>query len=70
MKLPAGLRNAEQLPEPIFTPAAKAELGEHDENITFEEVERRIGAGLAAQIRDVSIRLYKEAAAYAATRGS
>ncbi|CAM2141073.1 Phosphoribosylaminoimidazole-succinocarboxamide synthase [Pararobbsia alpina] len=69
VKLPAGLQNAQKLPEPIFTPAAKAEMGEHDENISFEEVEQRIGAELAAKIRDVSIRLYKEASAYAATRG-
>lgn len=67
--LPAGLRNAEKLPAPIFTPAAKAEMGEHDENITFEEAARRIGQPLAEQIRDISIRLYTEAAKYAATRG-
>lgn len=67
--LPAGLQNAQQLPEPIFTPAAKAEIGHHDENITFADVEQRIGAELAARIRDISIALYKEAADYAATRG-
>lgn len=67
--LPAGLSNAQKLPEPIFTPAAKAEMGHHDENISFEETERRIGTELAATIRDISIRLYKEAADYAATRG-
>jgi phosphoribosylaminoimidazole-succinocarboxamide synthase len=69
VKLPPGLSNAEKLPEPIFTPAAKAEFGHHDENITFEEVERRIGTELAATIRDVSINLYREASEYAATRG-
>ena len=69
VQLPPGLQNAQKLPEPIFTPAAKAEMGHHDENITYAEMERRIGAELAAQIRDVSIRLYKEAADYAATRG-
>ncbi|AIO76717.1 phosphoribosylaminoimidazolesuccinocarboxamide synthase [Burkholderia multivorans] len=69
VQLPAGLQNAQKLPEPIFTPAAKAEMGEHDENITFEETERRIGTELAATIRDISIKLYKEAADYAATRG-
>ncbi|WP_089342257.1 phosphoribosylaminoimidazolesuccinocarboxamide synthase [Burkholderia singularis] len=69
VELPAGLQNAQKLPEPIFTPAAKAELGHHDENISFEETERRIGTELAATIRDISIRLYKEAADYAATRG-
>src|SRR5581483_5153939 len=67
--LPAGLQNAQKLPEPIFTPAAKAEMGHHDENITFEECERRIGTELAATIRDISIKLYKEASEYAATRG-
>jgi phosphoribosylaminoimidazole-succinocarboxamide synthase len=67
--LPPDLANAEKLPEPIFTPAAKAQMGHHDENITFEEVERRIGTELAATIRDISIKLYKEASEYAATRG-
>ncbi len=69
VKLPPGLQNAEKLPEPIFTPAAKAEMGHHDENITYAEMERRIGADLSGRIRDISIRLYKEAADYAATRG-
>nr|WP_261312592.1 phosphoribosylaminoimidazolesuccinocarboxamide synthase [Ralstonia insidiosa] len=69
VQLAPGLQNAQKLPEPIFTPAAKAEMGEHDENISFDEVERRIGPDLAAQIRDVSIRLYKEASDFAATRG-
>lgn len=69
VELPAGLSNAQKLPEPIFTPAAKAEMGHHDENISFEETERRIGTELAATIRDISIRVYKEAADYAATRG-
>ena len=67
IKLPAGLQQAEKLPEPIFTPAAKAELGEHDENISFAEMEERIGAELAAKMRDVAIQLYKTAAEYAAT---
>jgi phosphoribosylaminoimidazole-succinocarboxamide synthase len=67
--LPAGLRQADKLPEPIFTPAAKAELGEHDENISFDDMERRIGTELAATIRDISIALYRAAADYAATRG-
>jgi phosphoribosylaminoimidazole-succinocarboxamide synthase len=67
--LPEGLENAQKLPEPIFTPAAKAELGEHDENISFEQVITLIGEKLAKQIRDVSIRLYKEASEYAASRG-
>lgn len=67
--LPEGLRNASKLPAPIYTPAAKAEMGEHDENITFEQTVAMIGPDLAAQIRDVSIRLYEAAAAYAATKG-
>jgi len=67
--LPEGLENAQKLPEPIFTPAAKAEMGEHDENISFEKVIEMIGEKLANQIREVSIRLYKEASEYAATRG-
>lgn len=69
VQLPAGLKQAEKLAEPIFTPAAKAELGEHDENITFAEMEQRIGKELANRIRDISIQLYKTAADYAATRG-
>ncbi len=69
VQLPAGLQNAQKLPEPIFTPAAKAEMGHHDENITYDEMERRIGTELSATIRDISIKLYKEAAEYAATRG-
>ena len=67
--LPAGLKLAEQLPQPIFTPATKAEIGEHDENIDFATVEKTIGAELAAQVRDVSLRLYREAAAHARVRG-
>ena len=67
--LPPGLQNAQKLPEPIFTPAAKAEMGHHDENITYDEMERRIGTELSATIRDIAIRLYKAAADYAATRG-
>ena len=69
IQLPAGLQNAQKLPEPIFTPAAKADIGEHDENISYAEVEERIGKELAAKIRDVSIRLYQEASKYAATKG-
>jgi len=67
--LPKGLENAQKLPEPIFTPAAKAEVGEHDENISFEKVIEMIGEKLANQIRAVSIRLYQEASEFAATRG-
>jgi len=66
--LPKGLKQAQKLPQPIFTPATKAESG-HDENISFAQVEKLIGAPLAARVRDIAIRLYQEAAEYAATRG-
>jgi phosphoribosylaminoimidazole-succinocarboxamide synthase len=66
--LPAGLKNASKLPEPIFTPAAKAASG-HDENISYDKVVEMIGPDLAAQIRDLSIRIYKEAADFALTKG-
>ncbi|HEY9531496.1 MAG TPA: phosphoribosylaminoimidazolesuccinocarboxamide synthase [Burkholderiales bacterium] len=68
IELPKGLQQAQKLPEPIFTPATKAESG-HDENITFAEMQKLIGAELAAKVREISIRLYKEAADFAATRG-
>ena len=67
--LPAGLKNASKLPAPIYTPAAKAAVGEHDENITFERTVEMIGADLAANIRDVSIQLYERAAAIALQKG-
>ncbi|GMV02207.1 MAG: phosphoribosylaminoimidazolesuccinocarboxamide synthase [Burkholderiaceae bacterium] len=67
--LPAGLRMADRLSEPLFTPAAKAELGEHDQNIDFDEMAARIGAPLAARIRRISLELYRRASDYAATRG-
>jgi phosphoribosylaminoimidazole-succinocarboxamide synthase len=67
--LPAGLQQAEKLPSPIFTPAAKAELGSHDENVDFEHVVREVGPQLAEQIREVSLRIYQVAADYAAQRG-
>lgn len=67
--LPAGLQLAQKLPEPIFTPARKAEHGEHDENISFEAMVTAIGEPLAMRIREVSLTLYTRAAAYAATRG-
>jgi phosphoribosylaminoimidazole-succinocarboxamide synthase len=67
--LPAGLKMAAKLSQPIFTPAAKADLGEHDENISFDEMKNRIGVELATKMRDVSIQLYQAAADYAATRG-
>jgi phosphoribosylaminoimidazole-succinocarboxamide synthase len=67
--LPAGLQQAQKLPEPIFTPAEKAELGRHDKNITFDEVKARIGAELAHRVRSVSLALYAAASEHAATRG-
>ena len=67
--LPKGLALAQQLPEPIFTPADKAPVGQHDENIAYAEVEKRLGAKLAQQMRDAALRLYREAAAYARDRG-
>jgi len=69
IKLPARLKEAAKLPEVIFTPATKAPAGQHDENISFAEAEKIVGAGLAAKVRAVSIQLYSEAAAYAQTRG-
>jgi phosphoribosylaminoimidazole-succinocarboxamide synthase len=69
IKLPAGLAQAQKLPEPIFTPASKAPAGQHDENITYPEVEKLVGADMAARVRDVSIALYKRAAEFAAQRG-
>jgi phosphoribosylaminoimidazole-succinocarboxamide synthase len=68
IELPKGLLQAQKLPQPIFTPATKAESG-HDENISFEEVVKLIGKPLAEKVRDVSIRLYREASEYAATKG-
>ena len=67
--LPPGLKNASRLPEPIFTPATKAEMGDHDENISFDRMAEIIGPALAAKVRDLSLCLYREAAAYALTRG-
>ena len=67
--LPRGLQNAQQLHAPIFTPAAKAAVGDHDENITFEEVILRIGQAHAQQMKDLSIRLYEEASQFAASKG-
>lgn len=69
VRLPAGLRLASRLPEPIFTPATKAESGAHDENISFEQTAAIVGDELAARVREVSLRLYREAAAYALGRG-
>ena len=69
VKLPPGLQNASKLPEPIYTPAAKADMGEHDENITFEQTVAMVGADIAAQIRDKAIALYKAAADMALQKG-
>ena len=69
VKLPPGLHNAARLPQPIFTPATKAEMGEHDENISFERMAQIVGAELAGRVREVSIRLYEEAAAFAPHQG-
>ena len=67
--LPDGLRQAERLPQPIFTPSTKAAAGDHDENIDFDTMVRTIGAELAEQVRDATLRLYGFAAEYAAARG-
>ncbi len=67
--LPAGLRQADRLPEPIFTPSTKAEVGDHDENIDFERTVALIGRDKANEVRDISLTLYQEAAEYALTRG-
>ena len=69
IKLTEGLKQAEKLPEPIFTPAAKAEVGTHDENISFEKVVELYGESIATQLRDLTISLYKKAADFAATKG-
>lgn len=67
--LPAGLLEASKLPEPIFTPSTKAEIGTHDENITFEQTVALVGTELAAKVRDTAIALYKAAAEFALTKG-
>jgi phosphoribosylaminoimidazole-succinocarboxamide synthase len=69
VKLPAGLRNASRLPEPIFTPATKAEMGDHDENIPFERMQQIIGAELAERVRATAIKLYSTAAEMALKKG-
>lgn len=67
--LPAGLKQASRLPHPIFTPAAKAEVGAHDENVDFAHVVREVGHDMAEKIRDITLRLYAEASQFAATKG-
>lgn len=69
IKLPAGLQQAEQLPEPVFTPSTKAELGEHDENIDFDRAISLLGREMAERVRDISLRIYRDAAVYARQRG-
>lgn len=69
IKLPEGLQRASRLPEPIFTPATKAEAGTHDENISFEQMAKVVGEARAKEVRDTAIRLYKAAAEYALQRG-
>jgi len=67
--LPAGLQMADKLPEPIYTPSSKADVGDHDENINYAATEKLLGADLARQVKDVSLKLYKAAAEYALERG-
>ena len=69
IKLPAGLREAEKLPQPLFTPSTKAAMGEHDENISFAQAVELLGEARAIEVRDATLQLYLEAAEYAATRG-
>jgi phosphoribosylaminoimidazole-succinocarboxamide synthase len=69
IKLPDGLQQAEQLPEPIYTPSTKANVGEHDENIDFEKTVKLLGKDMAEKVRDLSLKIYKDAAEYALERG-
>lgn len=69
LKLPKGLRESDKLPEPIFTPSTKAELGKHDINISFEEMKRITGEEVAEKVKEISLNLYKKASSYAETRG-
>jgi len=69
IKLPEGLQQAQQLPEPIFTPSTKAEAGEHDENISFDTTVELLGEDMANKIRDISLTIYKQAADFAGARG-
>lgn len=69
IRLPPGLKLADRLPQPIFTPSTKAARGQHDENVSFAEIAARIGASLAAQVRDTALALYDFAAAHARARG-
>lgn len=69
VKLPEGLKLASKLPEPLFTPAAKAEFGSHDENVDFSHVVKEVGQELAEKIRDITLKLYAEASSFAAEKG-
>ncbi len=69
IRLPRGLKESDRLPEPLFTPSTKAEIGEHDENISFERACEIIGSDIAERVRDISISIYKEASEYALSRG-
>jgi phosphoribosylaminoimidazole-succinocarboxamide synthase len=69
VELPPGLREAERLPEPVFTPATKADLGEHDQNVTFDDIASMIGPERAAEVRDATLTVYRHAADHAASRG-
>lgn len=69
IKLPEGLQQAEQLPEPIYTPSTKADLGEHDENIAFDATVKLVGQDMAEKVRDAALSIYKQAAQYARERG-
>ena len=69
IRLPDGLQMADRLPEPLFTPSTKADVGAHDENINYTQIEELLGRDLAAQVRDVSIQLYKEASEFALEKG-
>ena len=69
IELPAGLQEAQQLPQPLFTPSTKAAIGEHDENISFAETQKLLGEARAAEVRDATLALYTQAAEYALTKG-
>lgn len=69
IQLPAGLQEAQKLPQPLFTPSSKAAAGEHDENITFEQVQKLLGANMAEQVKQATLALYTEAADYALSKG-
>ena len=69
IKLPSGLKEADRLPEPLFTPSTKADVGQHDENISFDQVVELLGKNMAEKVKNASLTIYKECAAYALTRG-